>query len=130
MEIFYLDVHEGWRETQNFIRIYLFLSILSLFLSISNIQFLIQGFQNFFPPTQGYISVPGVYLGFFKWGALPPPTACHKVGVSGGGNGTPKPKVGGALFKKVQKWGGTFSSASPLPPTAWTEIYPWLYIIL
>ena len=50
-----------------------------------------------------------------KWGG----SGGHKkVGTRWGG--TPKPQSGGALFKKVQKWGGTRSSAPPLPGLKYT----------
>ena len=68
-----------------------------------------------------------------KWGGTAPP-------LCGGGAPRKKPAAGanflqksgeavgghpenpkwGALFKKVQKWGGTFSSASPLPGLKYT----------
>ena len=58
----------------------------------------------------------GVYLGFFKWGGTAPPLPARKWG----GQWHPKIQSGGALFKKVQKWGGTRSSAPPLPGLKYT----------
>ena len=76
-------------------------------------------------PHCGMQIVRGIFR-VFQVGGHCPPTACHKVGGQWGGQWHPKTKSRGALFKKVQKWGegGTRPSASPLPPTAWTEIYP------
>ena len=48
----------------------------------------------------------GVYLGFFKWGGTAPPLLAKKWGGAVGGPMAPQNPKGGALFKKVQKWGG------------------------
>ena len=56
----------------------------------------------------------------FQVGGHCPPTACQKVGGQWGGQWHPKILSGGALFKKVQKWGGTRSSAPPLPGLKYT----------